>query len=257
MHDIDISPSTPVRHKDGGAYSIVSITTVGDQRRAHINRAGFGTVFEGTVPQARTAGFTFGDEHMEPEVTVVSMEALLDPPQPSFAQMQEQVEQATAEIATLKAAAAERDITFTDLRRRATVAQRELEQFKEQVVEAVKGARKEHDLCIDGCNDFLGGLGLPKISKTWKVTVTRDCDYETVLVVSGVEANNESDARDIVSESFAVSATVNQITYTYEYDGEGEADWESEEYIDRDDEDDDTYASTHKDDGLSFTAEEE
>lgn len=330
MHDIDISPSTSVRHKDGGAYSIVSITTVGDTRRAHINRAGFGTVFEGTVPQARLAGFMFGDEGKpgaiadgtiithsaypdrtygwqptgaiaggvpvyrimrdgvavtegtvnslkesgfqfnEPDTTVADIEALLDPEPETWQQKDERIEALTAQvtayrttmdemeerIATLNEEARARETTFTDLRRRVTVAERDLSSFKEQVVEAVKGARKEHDLCIDGCNSFLEGLNLPTISKTWKGTVTRDSDGETILTVTGIEADDEYAAKSELESNFNVTATVNKITYAYDYVGEGEADWDEEEWEDREDEDDDSYADTHKD-ALTFSVEEE
>jgi hypothetical protein len=253
MHDTDISTSTPVTHPDGGSYRI-NIVSGGDEVvNVNITRIGYGHVFTGSPAQAREQGFRFGAEQ---DAAVADIEALLDPPQPSFAQMQEHLEQATAEIATLKAAAAEREITFTDLRHRATVAQRNLDSLKEQVVEAVKDARKEHDLCLEGCNSFLEGLGLPTISKTWKGTVTRDSDGETILTVTGIEADDEYAAKSELESNFNVTATVNKITYAYDYVGEGEADWDEEEWEDREDEDDDSYADTHKD-ALTFSVEEE
>jgi hypothetical protein len=331
MHDIDISPDTTVRHKDGGAYSIVSITTVGDARRAHINRAGFGTVFEGTVPQARAAGFMFGDEGKpgsiadgtivthtaypdrtygyqptgaiaggvpvyrimrdgvavtegtlnslmqsgftfnEPEVTVEEIEALLAPEEPEPSAMRR------AWLAS-EEAVRERDGQLSDLRGEVGVleqkvatltqqlaaqngafhrAESALTTFKEQVRDQVTAAKKEHDLCADGCNAFLEELGLPLLKKKWTVTVTRDSDGETILTVSDIEADTESEARSEVRDNFTVTATVKEVRFDYEYDGEGEADFDEDDYTDDDfDVTDDEYADSHRD-NLTFTVEED
>jgi hypothetical protein len=253
MHDTDISPTTPVTHPDGGSYRISTVSGGDEVVSLYITKMGYGHVFTGTPTQAREQGFRFGEEQDE---AIADIEALLDPVQPTYAEMQARLEEASAEIAGLKSDAAARDLTFTELRQRATVAQRNLDGFKEQVVEAVKGAHKEHDLCIDGCNSFLEGLGLPTISKTWKGTVTRDSDGETILTVTGIEGDDEYEAKGELESNFTVTATVNRITYGYEYTGDGEADFDEEEWEDREDEDDDSYADSHKD-NLTFTVEEE
>jgi hypothetical protein len=189
-----------------------------------------------------------------------AIEALLAPVEPTYAELQAQVEQANtvnvALSAELNAQRLDSERMVREANRARVAAVTELDRLKENVVEAVKGARKEHDLCIDGCNSFLEGLGLPTISKAWTVTVTRDNDGETILTVTGVEADDEYAAREEVRSNFTISATVNQVTYEYGYDGEGEADFDTQEYVEHDDEDDDSYADNHKD-NLSFSAEEE
>jgi hypothetical protein len=339
MHDIDISPDTTVRHKDGGAYSIVSITTVGDQRRAHINRAGFGTVFEGTVPQARSAGFMFGDEEWPgviadgtivthtaypdrlygyeplevvglnaertyrilregasistgtvaelygagfrfnaPEVTVEEIEALLTPEEPEPSAMRRawlaseeavrrlegerdglsaELHQTLGVASDLRGELATANASVNSHRTSYLEASTNLADFKVAVRDQVIAAKKEHDLCADGCNAFLEELGLPPLKKRYTVTVTRDSDGETILTVSDIEADTESEARSEVRDNFTVIATVKEVRFEYEYDGEGESDFDEEDYTDDDfDVTDDEYADSHRD-NLTFTVEED
>jgi hypothetical protein len=135
-------------------------------------------------------------------------------------------------------------------------ADRALDRFKEQVRDAIIAAAKEHDLCKEGTNSVLSDLGLDKWSSTWTVEVT-DSDGDTILTVTGVEADDASAAEREVRDNFSVSAEIERVRYTYSYDGEGDADWSNEEYDDDDlSDDDDEYASNHMHD-LSFSATEE
>lgn len=224
-------------------------------------------VASGGVTELNHSGFLFN----APDGTVEEIEALLTPEEPAPSAIRqawlaseeanrilaEEVQNLNGIISDLRGEAAERERTFTSLRQRATVSERNLDTFKEQVVEAVKEARKEHDLCIDGCNTFLGGLDLPKISKSWTGKVTRDSDGEVLLTVTGIEGDDEYEARNELESNFTVTATITAITFDYEYGGEGDADWDHESHSDDDwDECDDEQASDHKD-GLSFSVEEE
>jgi hypothetical protein len=282
MHNNDITVDTAVYHKDGGTYRLHAVGGSGDDiTTVNIIKVGFGHCFLGSPQQAREQGFLFGDDGTEPTCDVCGAHeaeqewcgncgcCLIhcqkhDGCEPEtwedkdarIAELGEQIDTLTATISDLRGEALAREETFTSLRARATAAARELDTFRDQVFEAVKGARKEHDLCIDGCNSFLEGLGLPKISKTWKVTVTRDSDYETVLTVSGVEADDEDDARDKVKDNFTVSATVRRVDYDYDYTGDGDTDWDHEDYSDTDSDDDgDDFADAHRD-AFTFVVEE-
>jgi regulator of RNase E activity RraB len=137
-------------------------------------------------------------------------------------------------------------------------ADRGLESFKSQVRDAIIAAAKEHDLCREGTNSVLSDLGLDEWKATYTVTVTRDEDGETILTVTGIEADSEADAEKEVRDNFRVSATVKRVRYDYEYDGEGETDWDCEDFDDDDlsDDDDCGFADSHMDD-LTFSAEEE
>jgi hypothetical protein len=190
-------------------------------------------------------------------VTVEEIEALLEPVEPSASDMRLIIDSLNAQVQALQ-----HELTACKERVAEGVAKRdavygELSEFKERVRNEVESAKVTHDLCIDGCNSFLEELGLPLLTRKWKGTVTRDSDGELLLTVTGIEADNEDDAKEELESNFSVKATVKAVTFDYEYDGGGDADWEYSDTEDTDfDEEDDDYADGHKD-ALTFSVEEE
>jgi hypothetical protein len=169
----------------------------------------------------------------------------------------QRVEALEAQVATLEREKKNASETASSWLTRAQRAEVNLDEFKVQVRDQVAAAKKEHDLCLDGCNSFLEELGLPMLQKKYTVTVTRDSDGETILTVSDIEADSESEAKSEVRDNFTVTATVKEVRFDYEYDGEGEADFDSDDYTDDDfDVTDDEYADSHRD-NLTFTVEED
>jgi hypothetical protein len=217
-----------------------------------INREGT-VVSTGTVESLIEGGFRFSTVPL-PEVDI---ESLMDPEPETWQQKDARIAELETQVATLTSTTETQQQNIAILRAKLRAAETDLSEFKDAVVEAVKGAKKEHDLCLDGCNTFLRGLDLPSISKTWKGTVTRDSDNEVLLTVTGIEADTEHEARGELEDNFTVKATVTAVTFDYEYEGEGEADWEEQDHSESDwDEDDDGMAEDHKG-GLSFSVEEE
>jgi regulator of RNase E activity RraB len=202
----------------------------------------------------------------------VNIEDLLDPMSETWEEkderireLAEQLEAQTATISDLREEIqqAKESLSLCQRERSAAhiargAADRGLESFKSQVRDAIIAAAKEHDLCREGTNSVLSDLGLDEWKATYTVTVTRDEDGETILTVTGIEADSEADAEQEVRDNFRVSATVKRVRYDYEYDGEGETDWDCEDFDDDDlsDDDDCGFADSHMDD-LTFSAEEE
>jgi len=263
---INIQHADIVRHRNGHIYRVSEVRRgdIGDGKdRILIAKEGEGVVFSGTADQAREQGFAFGDEpfysnarpisHFDISKIVsnaerqfigdlVSDEALLSIVQFAIS--------AGPEIVRLQTEVREAN-------RLRVAAREEFDRFKLQVREQVEAARKEHDLCIDGCNAFLEELGLPLLKKKWTGIVTRDSDGEVILTVTGIEADDEDSAKEELQENFSVTATVKSVHFDYEYEGEGEADWETSDYDDDDwDETDSDIADNHED-NLSFSVEEE
>jgi hypothetical protein len=247
-------------------YEALEVVGINAEPTYRILREG-ASISTGTVAELTAAGFRFN----APEVTVEEIEALLTPEEPTPSAMRQawlaceeanrtlstELEARSATISDLRGEVTALGADVATLRSRLNGSEAALRDFKERVRSEVESAKVTHDLCIDGCNSFLEELGLPLLSKKWKVTVTRDSDYEVLLTVTGVEADTESAAIEAVEENFTVKATVTAVTFDYEYDGEGDADWDHEDYSADDwDETDDGMADDHKD-GLSFSAEEE
>lgn len=269
MKNDDIKTGTRVHHPEGGEYCIqrLSMNGSGGILTLAIGKSATATaVFDGHPDEARKHGFLFGDE-----VVVEEIEALLTPEEPEPSAMRrawlaseeavraltETIESREADISNLKEELSSAKSGASDFLSRAQRAESNLDSFKVQVRDQVDAARKEHDLCVDGCNSFLEELGLPPLKKRYTVTVTRDSDGETILTVSDIEADSESEAKSEVQDNFTVTATVKEVRFDYEYDGEGEADFDSDDYTDDDfDVTDDEYADSHKD-ALTFSVEEE
>lgn len=206
-----------------------------------INRGGV-AVATGTVATLTADGFQFNQPGEEPETWEDKDGVISD--------LRGEVKTLTGQLT-----ACQRERSEAIIARGA--ADRALETYKERVRTAIVDAAKEHDLCREGTNAVLGELGLPDWKATWKVTVTRDNDGATLLTVTGIEADTESEAEREVRDNFTVSATVKRVKYDYSYSGDGEEDWDEDEFDDDDlDDDDDNYPGYHKDD-LTFTAEEE
>jgi hypothetical protein len=273
MKNDDIKTSTPVRHPEGGDYVIQrqSMNGAGEVLSVAIGKDLHATpVFDGHPDEARKHGFLFGDlcgrcgnepgrDMTCPDCTpesavtigrVAELEATL-------AAYSVELEARSGTISDLRGEVTALGADVATLRSRLNGSEAALRDFKERVRSEVESAKVTHDLCIDGCNSFLEELGLPLLTRKWKVQVIRDSDYETVLTVSGVEADDEDAARDEVKENFSVSATVKRVDYDYDYDGEGDADWDHENYSDTDlDDDGDDFADGHKD-AFTFSVEEQ
>jgi hypothetical protein len=286
MKNNDIKTSTPVRHPEGGDYVIQrqsmngagEVLTVALGKDLHAS-----AVFDGSPDEARKHGFLFGDEGTEPTCDVcgaheaeqewcgncgcclihcqkqegcIDKDAVIAELKTRNNAMAVELEARSGTISDLRGEVASLTSDMTTLRNRINHSDRALSEFKERVRNEVESAKNEHDLCIDGCNAFLEELGLPLLSKKWKVQVVRDSDYETVLTVSGVEADDEDDARDKVKDNFTVSATVRRVDYDYDYTGDGDTDWDHEDYSDTDSDDDgDDFADAHRD-AFTFVVEE-
>jgi hypothetical protein len=287
MKNNDIKTRTPVRHPEGGDYVIQrqsmngagEVLTVALGKDLHAS-----AVFDGSPDEARKHGFLFGDEGTEPTCDVcgaheaeqewcgncgcclihcqkqegcIDKDAVIAELKTRNNAMAVELEARSGTISDLRGEVASLTSDMTTLRNRINHSDRALSEFKERVRNEVESARKEHDLCLEGCNSFLEELGLPFLSRKWKVMVIRDHDSETLLTVTGVEADDEDAARDEVKENFSVTAIVRRVEYDYSYSGDGEEDWDYEDFNDTDvSEDDDSFADSHKD-ALSFVAEEE
>jgi hypothetical protein len=263
---INIQHADIVRHRDGKTYRVSEVrrSDIGDGLdRIIIAKEGEGAVFSGTAEQAREQGFAFGNEEFYSHARPIShfdIGTIVSNAERQF--IGDLVgDEALASIVQFAISAGPEIVRLqTEVREanRLRVAAREdMDRFKARVHEQVEAARKEHDLCIDGCNSFLEELGLPLLKKKWTGTVTRDSDGEVILTVTGIEADDEEAAKEELQENFSVTATVKSVHFDYEYEGEGEADWETSDYDDDDwDETDDDIASNHED-NLTFSVEEE
>jgi hypothetical protein len=270
-------------------YEPLEVVGLNAERTYRILREG-ASISTGTVAELYGAGFRFnapedttdvcarcgslpGNRDLTcPDCTPDSeIEALLTPEEPEPSAMRRawlaseeanrtltaEVEALEAQVATLEREKKNASETASSWLTRAQRAEVSLDEFKVRVHDQVAAAKKEHDLCLDGCNSFLEELGLPLLKKKWTVTVTRDSDGETILTVSDIEADSESEARSEVRDNFTVTATVKEVRFDYEYDGEGEADFDEDDYTDDDfDVTDDEYADSHRD-NLTFTVEED
>jgi hypothetical protein len=232
MNEIEgITVNTPVRHPDGGVYSIVGVASLhGRPTYYSIAKAGHGDIyFSGTPEQAMVEGFVFGD--CEPGEGWLTL----------------QLEAAVNEVETLRHELARANERVNEFRGRE-------EAFGVRVWEAVSEAQKKHGLCNEGTNEFLAGLGLDPLVKTFTVAVTRGCDGRTVLIVTGIEAADETEAEDQVRAYFDVTAEVRRVWFTYSYDGAGDTNWVESDLDDREYEQEESeYANDHEDD-LTFTA---
>lgn len=84
----------------------------------------------------------------------------------------------------------------------------------------------EGDLSRKKANEVLDALGIQLIPTLFTVTVKDGTNMNTVLVVTGVEAEGEDEAIDSVRDHISVSAEVQSIEITIEmdYEGDGEVD---------------------------------
>lgn len=262
---VNIQHGDVVRHRDGKTYRVseVTRTEVASVKTVNIAREGEGSVFHGTPQQAREQGFAFGEEQFLSNGRPIShydIPAMVDSAERAFIGVE--VGELGHRNIVQFAISAGVEVGRLQGMARQNIYQRQaaesaLAAFKEEVRDAIIAAAKEHDLCREGTNTVLENLGLPKWKKAWTVTVTRDSDGETILTVTGVEADTEDEATEYVKGEFSVTATVKEVRFDYSYDGEGDADWDEEDWTDDDfDEGDDDHAENHKD-GLTFSAEEE
>jgi hypothetical protein len=262
---INIQHADIVRHRDGKTYRVSEVRRgdIGDgEDRIIIAKEGEGNVFSGTAKQAREQGFAFGSEefysngrpisHFDvPAMTSLAESQFLNVPgdEPLRNVVQFAIS-AGNEVSRLQ-------MELRGAGTRASAAQQELRDYREQVRDAIVAAQKEHDLCREGTNEVLEALGLRKIRPTFSVEVTRDSDGNTIATITGVEADDEDAAEEYVKQHFTVTATVKKVEYGYEYDGDGESDFDEEEWEDDDlSDEDDEFASNHKYD-LTFSATEE
>jgi hypothetical protein len=106
---------------------------------------------------------------------------------------------------------------------------RRFDQFQEEVRAAAIDAARANDLCEEGLDEWLDGLGLAKVSRSWKVEV--EVTYGTRKATIEVEkADDEDDAREQARRS-AEGLGLND----EEWDDEPDIDNISIESVERDD----------------------
>lgn len=136
-------------------------------------------------------------------------------------------EDAPIVISSLRAAAARAGVAVCTLHERDLDRTQSYDRGKSDAHSAARSGLIEYfrDVQgdITGLNDILDHLGYDKYAAKWLVTV--NVEGTPVLKVI-VEADDESDAEDIVSAN--VSQYTDTVDVSFSYDGEGEVDEENE-----------------------------
>jgi hypothetical protein len=195
-----------VRHRDGKDYHLTDVTP-----NAIGISDGVGVVFIGSVEQARSQGFAFGDEEFYSNARPISHFDL-----PFLAEMAEGAlvgasiteEQRRLLLEFAASAPLEIDRLQKALAFRLTKANEAIEElgrFKEQVRLATIAAAQESNLCRESVNKFLTGLGLQPWALTW--VVTGRLWGQTLIEVHDVEADDDGDAIEWVRTNLALTLT--------------------------------------------------
>lgn len=210
---IIMGTTTRVRHRIFTEPRISDVRVSADRVLYEVVNPPTGQQWLGTEAELRDVGFTFGDEelytcarewsdftteHIAENVAEAEARWLTDADRQSL----------------LLVSAVKRITKLTDqlaaAHRRGEDVRMELSRFRTEVREVTIAAMSEHDLCVQGTNAFLEGLGLEPVAYTFRVRARRD--GKEVLSVSDVVAKDEETAVTHVQKTFTAAPKALQIT---------------------------------------------